>query len=312
MEKISNGFESESEKSFEAQFAHREHFEVAGGDAEVVDIMPEKLKDETPVFLAPAWGLNVDVYKRAIETLSGRERRVISLSHPRRGGDLKAKSSDEERKKYPQEELRKAYNILEVMEKKKISQVDAIAHSEAAINVTIAAMLHPERFRNVVYYAPAGLIGRDTFTQLINRFSKQERGASLADVPITEEEKETGAAAHASWSSYLRANPVRGIREANEISQSQIHEMIRYLHQKGIGIVVASGIDDPVFPTNKMKHIAKLDSIDGFLSMRGGHGGIGDVPDEFMVTIEQMLSALEQQREHSVDGVKPDLLEEFK
>ena len=312
IEKISDDFESESKKYFEAQFAHREHFEVAGGDAEVVDITPEKLKDQTPVLLAPAWGLNVDVYKRAIETLSDRERRVVSLSHPRRGGDLEAKSSEEERKKYPQEELRKAFNMLEVMEKKKIPQVDAIAHSEAAINVTIAAMLHPERFRNIVYYAPAGLIGKDTFTSLLNRFSKQERGESLADVPITEEEKETGAAAHASWSSYLWANPLRAAKEAHEISQSQIHEMIRYLHEKGVGIVVASGIDDPVFPTDKIQRIAKLDMIDGFLSMRGGHGGLGDIPEEFAVKLEGMLSALQEQKEHSVNGIKPDLLEEFK
>jgi len=313
MKEVSNAFESGSQKDFEAQFAHREYFDVAGGEAEVVDITPEKLKDETPVLVAPAWGLNVDVYKRAIETLSEeRERRVISLSHPRRGGDLKAKSSEEERKKYPQEELRKAYNILGVLEQKNIPQVDAIAHSEAGINVTIAAILHPEKFRNIVYYAPAGLIGTDTFTNLLNRFSKQERGETLADIPISDGEKETGAAAKASWISYLRANPLRAIKEAHEISQSEIHEMIRYLHGKGIGIVVASGIDDPVFPTHKMQKIAKLDMIDGFLSMRGGHGGIGDVPEEFMAKIEGILSALQDQKEHAVDGVKPDLLEEFK
>lgn len=312
MEKILSASELEAKKDFETQFAHREHFEVAGGDAEVVDITPEKLKDETPVFLAPAWGLNVDVYKRAIETLSERERRVISLSHPRRGGDLKAKSSEEELKKYPEEELRKAYNILEVMEKKHIPQVDAIAHSEAAINVTIAAILHPEKFRNIVYYGPAGLIGKDTFTNLINRFLKQERGESLADVPISEGEQETGAKAKSSWISYSLANLVRAAKETHEISQSQIHEMIRYLHEKGIGIVVASGIDDPVFPTYKMQKIAKLDMIDGFLSMRGGHGGIGDIPEEFMTRIEDMLSALEEQRKHAAGGAKPDLLEEFK
>ena len=313
MKEVSNAFESGSQKDFEAQFAHREYFDVAGGEAEVVDITPEKLKDETPVLVAPAWGLNVDVYKRAIETLSEeRERRVISLSHPRRGGDLKAKSSEEERKKYPQEELRKAYNILGVLEQKNIPQVDAIAHSEAGINVTIAAVLDLKKFRNIAYYVPAGLNGRDTLTNLLNRFFRQERGESLADVPISDGEKETGAAAHKSWVSYLLANPVRAVREANEISESDIHEMIRYLHDNGIGIVVASGIDDPVFPTRKMQKIAKLDMIDGFLSMRGGHGGLGDIPEEFAVRLEGMLSALQEQKEHAIDGVKPDLLEEFK
>jgi len=304
---------AENDDSFEAQFAHREHFNVAGGNAEVVDITPETLKDETPVFLAPAWALNVDVYERAIKTLSERERRVVSISHPRRGGDLKARSSEEEMEKYPEEELRKAYNILEVIDQKNISQVDAIAHSEAAINVTIAAMLHPEKFRNIVYYAPAGMIGKDTFTRLMGGFSKQgERPATFADIPVTDGEKETAAAAMSSVKSYIAANPLRAAKEVREISQSQIHEMIRYLHEKGIGIVVASGVDDPVFPMKKIREIAKLDGIDGFLSMRGGHGGLGDLPEEFMAKVEEMLSALEQQREHAVGGVKPDLLEEFK
>ena len=303
---------AEEEKTFEEQFAKREYFEVAGGTAEVVDITPEKIKDETPILLAPSWACNLEVYKRAMETLSERERRVISLDHPRRGGEMDKRVSKETADQYPREELRKALNILDVMEQKGIPQVDAIAHSEGAINVTIAAILHPEKFRNIVYYAPAGLIGKDTFTRLMGGFLKQgERPATFADVPVTDGEKETAAAALASVKSYVAANPLRAVKEVLEISQSQIHDMIRYLHEQGIGIVVASGVDDPVFPMRKMQKIAKLDSIDGFLSMRGGHGGLGDLPEEFMGKVEDMLTALEQQREHAAGEAKQDLRQEF-
>lgn len=314
MKKTLNSFESHSEQDFDTQFARREHFKVAGGDAEVVDIVPEKLKDETPIVLPPAWGLTLDIYKRAIKTLSERERRVIAMSHPRRGDNLKAVSSEEEREKYPEEELRKAYNLLGILEQKNIPKVDVIAHSEGAINVTIAAMIHPEEFRNIVYYAPAGLSGKDTFTGLIKRFSQQgPRAESLADVPVSEGEKETGAAAMKSWLTYILANPSRTIKEINEISESQIYDMLYYLHEeKGIGILIASGIDDPVFSRNKIKALANLHLIDGFLSMRGAHGGLGDVPEEIATRIENMLSALQEQKEHAVDGIKPDLLEEFK
>ena len=186
--------ELNDEKIFEAQFAQREYFEVAGGTAEVVDVTPEKLKDEVPLFFAPAWACNIEVYKRAIETLSEQERRVISLNHPRRGGDLKASSSEEEMKKYPEEELRKAYNILEMLDQKGVDKVDVIAHSEGAINVTIAATLHPEKFRNIVYFAPAGLIGKDKFTRLMKGFAAQEKRAeSMEDYPISEGEEETKA-----------------------------------------------------------------------------------------------------------------------
>lgn len=307
--------ESESEESisFESQFVKREHYDVAGGNAEVVDITPEKLKDGIPVLLAPAWGLEIDVYKRSIENLSEQDRRVVSLSHPRRGGDLKAHSSEEEMEKYPEEELRKAYNILDVLEQKKIEQVDAIAHSEGALNITIAAMLHPEKFRNIVYFAPAGLIGEDKFTRLMKGFAGQgKRAESLADYPISEGEKETAAAAMAAVKKYVMANPIRAFKEVRDIAKSQIHEMIEYLHEKGIGIIVMSPEDDPVFPTAKMSEYAKIDSMDMFAVTKGGHGGIGDQPERFTAEAEEMLSALQWKKDHTVDGVEPDLADYFR
>ena len=306
---------SESPKdNFERQFAKREYFEVAGGTAEVVDVSPEKIKDEVPVFLAPAWACDLGLYKSAMETLVNKDRRVVSLEHPRRGGDLEAgskeQSPEELLKKYPTEELRKALNILSVMEQKHIEKADFFAHSEGAINTTIAAMLHPEKFRNIIFFAPAGLIGEDTFTRLIQGFMGQsKRPESIADMPITDKEKEDGKAAMQSVLKSLTTNPLRGLKEAVEISKSQIHEMIRYLHDKGIGIVVMSAVDDPVFPMREMKKIAKTDMIDGFLSTRGGHGAM----DEHIVWADKMLTALEGQRQKGVtaSGQKHDLSEEF-
>ena len=145
------------EHDFEKRFAEPESLELPGGTGEVIDISPEKAKDETPIFLAPGWGCDLDVYKGTLKTLFEQERRVVSLNHPRHGGDLKAHSTEEMLEKYPTEELRKALNILSVMEQKGIPQADVIAHSEGAINTTIAATLHPEKFRNIVFFGPAGL-----------------------------------------------------------------------------------------------------------------------------------------------------------
>lgn len=313
METPLNDAELKDRKIFEAQFAQRQHFEVAGGTAEVVDITPEKLKDETPIFFAPAWACNIEVYKRAIETLSEQERRVVSLSHPRRGGDLEARSSEEEMEKYPEEELRKAYNILEVLEEKGIDKVDVVAHSEGAINVTIAATLHPEKFRNIVYFAPAGLIGKDKFTRLMKGFAAQEKRAeSMEDYPISAGEEETKATAKKYGKPYFWNNPVRSIKEVLNVSNSQIHEMIRNLHEQGIGIIVISPMDDPVFPMAKMAEVAKIDTMDLFAVTRGGHGGIGDQPELFTVEAEEMLSALQWKKDNAVDGVEPDLADYFR
>lgn len=305
--------ESEQGQSFEAQFALREHFDVAGGNAEVIDIKPEKIKDKVPVLWAPAWGLNVDVYKRSLEELSEQERRVVSLTHPRKGGDLESRSSEEELEKYPKEELRKAYNIIEIIEGKKIDKIDAIAHSEGGVNITIAATLRPDLFRNIVYYAPAGMIGKDKFIRLLQGFAGQgKRAESIKDYPVSEDEKETGAAAAKSAVEYLVSNPLRAYKEVKEIADSQIHEMLTYLHEKGIGIVVMTPEDDPVFPQKLViDQMTKSNMMDLCVTTKGGHGGIGDQPEKFTVQAEMMLSALQYQNEHAVDGVKPDIRDYF-
>lgn len=302
---------------FERQFSHRKSLELAGGTAEVVDIKPERVKDAVPVFLAPGWGCDLSVYKKAIEALAQHEREVLSLSHPRQGDDLESHAErlapDEAVRKYPTEELRKALNILSVLEQKGVKKTDAIAHSEAAINTTIAAVLHPEKFRNIVYFAPAGMIGKDTFSRLVKGFLGQlKRGNSIADMPITDTEKEVGAASLKSVGAYLAQNPLRALKEALAISDSQIHEMIRYLHEKGIGILVMSPVDDPVFPTRDMKKVAEMDAIDGFMTTRGGHRRLFEDPERNIGWVDKMLSALEAQRQKKLAG-RPDadLSEEF-
>ena len=318
MEKIQQP-ENNTRFVFEEQFAKKEKFEVAGGTAEVVDIRPENAKTDVPVFFAPAWACTAKVYKPALERLSETNRRVISLNHPRIGGlssaDLQAYKTREE---YPPEELRKALSILDVLEQKGIEKVDVITHSEAAINVAIAATLHPEKFRNIVFFAPAGMIGEDTFSRLLKGFKGQSKrppslnatvhedgSAGFAEIPITETQKQVGAKAFTEVLKYFAKNPVRAINETLNISKSQIHTMLRYLHERGIGIVVMASVDDPVFPMDKMQEIAKADMLDGFLSVRGGHGMIGEHPELYVTAAEQMLSALEAKKQKNSIRILP-------
>ena len=301
------GFEQEakSETFFESQFAVKEKLRVAGGIAEVMDIKPDNPKTEVPVFFGPAWGCTLEVYKPALRTLVEQNRRVISLNHPRIGGEnLKDISPQEAVEKYPNEELRKALNVIDVLNQKGIEQVDAVTHSESAVNVVIAAMLHPEKFRNIVFFAPAGLIGEDTFTRLLKGFSGQSKRAEslkatghLPEIPLTETEKNVASVAMKEGLKYFAKNPIRAIKEARDISKSQIHDIIRYLHkEKGIGIIEMSGVDDPVFPMERMQKMVKAGMIDGFLSLRGGHGEIGNHPELYMTAAEQMLTAVEEKK----------------
>jgi pimeloyl-ACP methyl ester carboxylesterase len=312
IESLNLNSNQESENSFEKQFAKREEIKVAGGTAEVVDVKPETLSDEVPVFLAPAWGCTIDIYKNAIEKLAEQNREVISLNHPRFGGDM-SDAPEEMLEKYPYEEVRKALNIIGVLDGKNIVQTDAIAHSEGAVNLAIAAALYPEKFRSMVLYNPAGLIGEDTFTRLLQGFSKQDANKlDLDTLPVPEgisgEEadkyKKSRKEAqrkienfNSEFLGYLK-NPVRSFNEAKDTAKSQIHELLRYLHEeKGIKIAVMSGTEDPVFPVEKMQEITKTDMLDGFLSVRGGHGEIGDNPELYMTAAADLLVKLKAKSE---------------
>lgn len=305
MEKLAGQTENVSiENLFESQFAKKERFEVPGGVAEVTQVSPENHKTEVPVFLAPGWGLTAKTYKFAMEDLVKRGRTVITINHPRLGGgsamDFKPEEAPD---KYPAEQLRKALNILGVLEKKEIEKTDVIAHSEGAANAVIAAMLRPEKFRNIVLVAPAGLIGEDAFGRLLKGFAGQmKRPASLgagkgfSEIPISETEKAVSSAALSDVLRYLAKNPIRGMKEAMEVSEIKIHKMLRYLKEKGIGVVVMATVDDPVFPMDKIQKIAKEDMLDGFLSLRGGHGTAFEHPELYMAAAEQMLTAVEEKR----------------
>lgn len=272
-------FESETlikkKQPFEKQFALVEKHNVAGGTVEVVDIYPGIPKSDVPVLIAPAWGCTTLTYKEAIRTLIGLNRRVIALNHSRLGGKVIQGETD---KNYPPEQLRKARNIIGVLEQKGIKKTDVIAHSEGAVNVAIAATLYPEKFRNIVFFGPAGLMGHDSFIRLLKGFSKQ---------------KGVTATAAREAIKYFRSNPIRGIKEAVDLAGSQIHDMLPGLLDKGVGIIIISGMDDPAFPMERMQKIVKADMVDGFLSVRGGHGEIGDHPERYMTAAESMLTALE-------------------
>ncbi|MBI4085887.1 MAG: alpha/beta hydrolase [Candidatus Liptonbacteria bacterium] len=296
----------EGDRSFEEQFADKKQFKVAGGTAEVVDITPTSGETDGQVFFAPAWGCTLEVYKPALQTLVGENVRAISLDHPRRGGDMSS-APEEAVEKYPYETLRRALNITGVFEQKNMEKVDAIAHSAGASDVVVAAMLHSERFRNIILYGGAGLIGKDGFIRLMKGFAGQSKRAEslkgtekFPEISVTETEKEVAAKAAKEALKYFAANPVRALKEAYALTdeKGQILDMLRYLHnEKGIGIGIIHAVDDPVFPMDKVQDMVKGDMIDGFFSVRGGHGEIGNHPERYMVAAKKMLDAIEKKKE---------------
>ena len=197
-------------------------------------------------------------------------------------------------KKYPTAELRKAFNILEVLEEKEIKQVDAIAHSESALNVVYAAMMYPEKFRSIVLFNPAGMMKDESWARLMKGFAGQSgpRPESLKDMPVTETEREVSAATMRDLKKYL-LNPVRGYHEVAAIKNEHyaLSDLLPYLRDKfGINIAMISTEDDPVFPHAEVNEAVKSSGVSTFmLPIPGGHGRIGDAPEEIMPIIEKQL-----------------------
>lgn len=305
----------ENNKTLDNQF-HEEILRINGADVEVGEYIPENPKSEVPVLIAPGWADTVEVHKKGMEILADEGRRAVSLSHPRNGGAI-ANTFNEEAEKYPDEEMRKAQNLLGLLEQKNIDRVDVVAHSEGAINACIAAMLHPEKFRSIILYAPAGLIGNDNLIRLMwGTFMQAKRKdlETLSGFPITDDENEQDALIGRENIKYIAKNPLRAFKETLAISQTQIQDIMKYLRSKGISIVVMAAVEDTFFPMGDveetkdeqgnvikrefvgdkgMQKNVDLGFVDGFLSIRGGHMQFKSNPEIMMPAVESIFTTLE-------------------
>jgi hypothetical protein len=123
-----------------------------------------------------------------------------------------------------------------------------------------------------VLVSPGGLIGEDKLHKLVVRMlvsgfrdTTQAMRSSNEKGPIFN--------AGIAMAKYLVNNPNRAREELKAIAKSDILEMVKNLHDGGIGISVVAGVDDPIFPMSRMTEVLRRSEgvIDGFYSVKGGH-----------------------------------------
>jgi pimeloyl-ACP methyl ester carboxylesterase len=290
---------AETKPSPEAQFENPETLMLGGGKVEVYDITPEEQADPVPTYFGLGWSTTTETYKRNILSLAENKRRVISANTPH-GIDYEAKEGEEN---YAAAELRKVAAIMETLDAKGIAQVDAVAHSESGIYLTIAATLYPERFRSLTLVDPAGIVGEDNMARLAVGFSKDVVGQTVKDI----REKPGPDHVKPDFLSALKVitgNPLRSIKEVFAIANSDIRAMLVDLKEKGVGINLIHCVDDAMFPMEKVQEAIDTSHVDGVYSIHGMHNEVILNPDPVTKVIDHSIRALAKKLEATVSEEK--------
>ena len=283
---------------FATQFKERtllDQKETNGVDVSVVDVHPEIAKTDVPLLLAPGFSEGPLTLEPNMQYFSGWGRRVVTYDAPN-GIGLDMGSSDSQNADYGEQftayEMGKARTIDLVMKDRNITKTDGVGHSEGCINLVIAALKHPEKFRNLILVNPGGMVGNTKLEELVGRIYKH-----FISEKKTLRDNESMKAIRQSSAHERRRNlinhPRRSIEAAQAIACTEINGLLRELKGKGIGISIIHGVDDAIFPMDKISELAQTDQFDGFYSVRGGHNDFFLNPEPYSMLVDHALDAHE-------------------
>lgn len=282
----------ETNLTLEQQFRNREKIELPEGDIEIVDIKPDKQKTEVPVILGLGWGGAPDAYKNNILSLAESGRRTIAIDAIH-GIDHSIKNEAAET--LPEAELRKVAALIQALENKNIEKADAVGYSEGGIYVTLAAMLYPEKFRNLVLVNPGGMVGKDKEVRLTAGFLK-DLVKHFIDSIGDKEFLKRFTAFYGGMVKSAAKDIVRAVQEISAISDSQIQEFLENIKAQGLGISIIHTVDDNAFPMDRMQKIVKPRHVDGFYSIQGAHGDFVIQAEKYTHIVDGALDALENKK----------------
>ncbi len=262
-------------------------------DEEIVEINPENLKDNIPVFVSPGWGVEKanKSMMQTLEKLANKERSVIATSFKREEKIIESGDIED----IPIAELQKALTIIEAINKKELDKVDGIGHSEGGLNLALAASLYPEKFRNLIFIAPAGMMGKkDSLPSLIKRFAIDE------GINEIKNKKDSNINSFYNYIKniikYVSKNPSLAIKEGKEINNVDIFEMFEHLKDQGVGVGLVCGAHDKVFPIEEVLKNANKDNIDYLISTKGHHGSFV-LNEDHVLLAENLLTNMAKKKQ---------------
>ena len=302
--KQSSGEKNANEEWLEEQFKNVETLDIEGTPVRVLDINPQNPKSEIPVVLGPGYGASSPSHVKVnILEMVRQKRRTLYIDEPR-GINLNAgKEMPPEIEEFL---LRQTEALMAALDKKEIEKIDAVATSEGCMPIVVAAALYPERFRNLVLVDPAGMIGDDSFAKLAYRFlteglneiKRKKDGMS----PEAQQQAKEG---FSGFQKYLKEDLKTSADEVRTMAKTQIRNLLKSAHEKGVGISIIHGVDDKVFPMDRVQEQTSRATpeedliVDGFYSVKGAHGEFLIDPERFTRIADEALTALEKKSENA-------------
>jgi len=193
-------------------------------------------------------------------------------------------------------EQRKAAVLTATLRLRGVTEVDAIAHSEGAINLAIAATADgAPRFRNIVLHSPAGLCGAGNILDGAWRACQEARQERKRQARRPTERQLLRDPRRRRM--YIGTTLAQTLAEARAIAQADIRDMLVYLKRRGTGIAIIHGADDRLFRMEEMQKHVDAGMVDGFYSVEGGHQQILLEPSRHARLAGNALLALERKRD---------------
>lgn len=257
------------ETEFERQFKNCEYIPFLGTSLQILDLDPGDLSGQPPILLAPGWSATTTVNKLILRTIFESGRRVLSLNHTRQGVYPPDDSG------FPWAERQKASALIHLIRSKKLNEVDVIAHSEGAINVSIATILrlHSFRVRRMVLISSCGLLEHDNLLALAWRFFKEARKELSVPHVIQPAKKDDAKVDGGNILDYVFANP--------RLSLAEIKAMVSFRFGRRVQLdglpewlCLIHHVDDCLFPIERVIKSLPKDVLHGFYSVKGHHNQV--------------------------------------
>jgi len=290
--------ETKRDAWFNEKWAHPKEIDVAGEKLGMYDISPEHQKSEVPVLIMDGWGSTPTVWKDNVETLveTGRRTICVNVKH----GVESNIEQPEDMEEIPEAELRRITAFMAALDASQVEKADVIAHSEGGLDALLAAYLYPDRFRNLVLVSPGGMIGADNFVKLSARFAYDTAKShiqALRDGTL----KKLLAIGNEVTPTVAKA-PIRSVKQIDAVARANVVHLLREVKERGVNIIVISGVDDKVFPTTRMAETISAEKeegediqkiLDGFYSVKGAHAEFIVKAPQYTKVGEGAISALE-------------------